>query len=177
MEWMFVPLKRYAEFSGRSRRMEFWMWFLFQFLLGLAFVILLVASVGMGALSGDPRQMMAGVGGAVILYLLWGLISLAFFIPNLAVTIRRLHDSGRSGFWVWLLWGPYLLTLVISFMGVATMAGGSDDAGVGVFSGILGLAWLAGCIVLLVFMFLPGQRGQNQYGPDPKGGVSAQVFA
>ena len=38
MEYMFMPLKRYAEFSGRSRRMEYWMWVLFQFLIGCAFL-------------------------------------------------------------------------------------------------------------------------------------------
>jgi uncharacterized membrane protein YhaH (DUF805 family) len=49
MEWMFMPLKRYADFSGRSRRMEYWMWVVFQFLIFIAFMILMVA-VG-GALS------------------------------------------------------------------------------------------------------------------------------
>lgn len=177
MNWMFVPLKRYAEFSGRSRRMEFWMWFLFQFLLNLLFVILIVASVGAGALSPDPRQVMAALGGAVIIYLLWLLISLAFFIPNLAVTIRRLHDSGRSGFWVWLFWGPYLLSIVLSFMSASTAAAGGDDAAGGALAGILLLAWLAGCLVLLIFMFLEGTRGPNEYGPDPKGQGLDQVFA
>ena len=46
MEWMFLPLKRYAEFSGRSRRMEFWMWVLFQFLLGCAFLIAVFGLAG-----------------------------------------------------------------------------------------------------------------------------------
>lgn len=177
MNWMFLPLKRYAEFSGRSRRMEFWMWILFQALLNLLFVILVVASVGAGVLSADPRQMMAAVGGAIIIYLLWLLVSLAFFIPSLAVTIRRLHDSNRSGLWVWLFWGPYLLSAVVSFMSASNMAAGGDNGGVGALAGIMSLGWLAGCLVLLVFMFLEGTRGPNNYGPDPKGEALDKVFA
>ena len=177
MHWMFLPLKRYAEFSGRSRRMEFWMWFLFQILLILLFIILLVASIGAGALSTDPRQMMAGIGSAVIIYLLWVLVSLAFFIPNLAVTIRRLHDSGRSGLWVWLFWGPYLLSIVASFIGAASGAGG-DGGGVAVaLTGVAGLGLIAGSLILLVFMFLEGTKGPNEYGPDPKGDALGEVFA
>lgn len=153
------------------------MWSLFQVLLALLFVILLVASVGAGVLSTDPRQMMAGIGSAVIIYLLWALVSLAFFIPNLAVTIRRLHDTGRSGFWVWLFWGPYLLSIVLSFMSASTMAASGEEAGASALAGIVGLAWLAGCLVLLVFMFLEGTKGPNEYGPDPKGQALDQVFA
>ena len=169
MEWMLMPLKRYAEFSGRSRRKEFWMWFLFQVLLNLLFLILIIASVGTGILSGDPTQAMAGAGGALILYVIWLLVSLAFFIPNLAVTIRRLHDSNRSGHWVWLFWGPYLVILAMAFLGASN--GGALES-------ILGLAVLGGGLVLLVFMFFEGTKGTNQYGPDPKGGVDAdKVFA
>jgi uncharacterized membrane protein YhaH (DUF805 family) len=167
MQWMFLPLKRYAEFSGRSRRMEFWMWILFQLLLSLLFVILLVASVGMGALTGDPTQIMAGVGGALVIYALWLLLSLAFFIPNLAVTIRRLHDSNRSGHWVWLFWGPYLAMLAMALAGAGSEASG----------GILSLVCLAGGLALLVLMFFEGTKGANRYGPDPKGEVSSEVFA
>ena len=46
MEWMFLPLKRYAEFSGRSRRMEYWMFALFQILLVFAFWFLLIVIGG-----------------------------------------------------------------------------------------------------------------------------------
>ena len=49
MEWMFMPLKRYADFSGRSRRMEFWMWQLFQIIVYVVFIILMMA-LGGGAM-------------------------------------------------------------------------------------------------------------------------------
>jgi uncharacterized membrane protein YhaH (DUF805 family) len=167
MHWMFLPLKRYAEFSGRSRRMEFWMWFLFQCLLSLLFVILIVASVGMGALTGDATQIMAGAGGALVIYAVWMLISLALFIPNLAVTIRRLHDTDRTGHWVWVFWGPYLAMLAMTLVGQNSPTS----------QGVLGLVCLVGAIVLLVLMFFEGTKGPNRYGQDPKGQVSSEIFA
>src|SRR5882762_6188096 len=100
MDWMLMPLRRYAEFSGRSRRMEFWMWQLFKFLFGSAMF------------SGDPSQMVAAMGSMM---LLWGLVMifwLAIFIPDLAVTVRRLHDTNRSGWWILAPLVPYVIGIV-----------------------------------------------------------------
>lgn len=177
MEFMFLPLKRYADFSGRSRRMEFWMWVLFQFALGIAFSILMVAMGGMAMLSGDPTQMMAVGGVALVIYLLYLLVGLAFLIPNLAVTVRRLHDTNRSGHWIWLFWAPYLVMIASTFIiGQDVASGGDGMAGSAVVL-IASLVLLVGSIVLLVFMFLEGTRGPNSYGPDPKGQDTSQVFA
>ena len=175
-----MPLRRYADFSGRSRRMEFWMWVLFQFIIGFAFLVVMMIVGGAAAMSGDPTQMMAMGGIVLVLYLLLALMGLAFFIPNLAVTVRRLHDTDRSGWWIMLYWGPYLLILVAGFVAGAGMSAGNPDIG-GMAGGLIGLVamlgWFVGCIVLLVFMFLEGTRGPNQYGPDPKGADTGQVFA
>ncbi|MEA3030770.1 MAG: hypothetical protein QOJ53_2077 [Sphingomonadales bacterium] len=183
MEWMLRPLKRYAEFSGRSRRMEFWMWLLFQFLIGCVFVILVLGLGGSALMSGDPRQLIAMGGVILILYLLYVLLMLAFFVPSLAVTIRRLHDSDRSGWWVMLYWGPYLLIILssIAFGGTMGSAGGNPtDSGMmagGALGGVAALAWLVGCLVLVIFLFFDGTPGPNKYGPDPKGRDAGQVFA
>lgn len=177
MEWMLMPLKRYADFSGRSRRMEFWMWVLFQFLLGMAFMVLMMVLGGAAMMSGDPGQMMAAGGAVLIIYILYLLMALAFLIPNLAVTVRRLHDTNRSGWWIMLFWGPYLLMIVSSFaIGASAASGGNAMAG-GVLGLVSMLALIVGGLVLLVFMFLEGTRGPNQYGPDPKGADTGQVFA
>lgn len=179
MEWMLMPLKRYADFSGRSRRTEFWMWVLFQFLIGLGFVVIMMVVGGAAALSGDPTQLMAVGGIVLVLYLLNFLLMLAFFIPNLAVTIRRLHDTNRSGFWVWLFWGPYLAMLFSLFVVGAGAASNSQEGAMagGLLYLISALALMVGGIVLLVFMFLEGTRGPNRYGADPKGADTSQVFA
>lgn len=177
MDWMLMPLRRYADFSGRSRRTEFWMWVLFQFLIGFVFIILMMLLGGAALMSGDVGGAMAAGGIVVILYVLYILVGLAFFIPNLAVTIRRLHDTDRSGWWIMLFWGPYLVMLASTFLIGASAASGGDGMAGGALGLIASLALLVGALVLLVFMFLEGTRGPNKYGPDPKGQDTGQVFA
>jgi uncharacterized membrane protein YhaH (DUF805 family) len=80
MEWYIQAIKKYADFSGRARRKEYWMFFLFNFI--FAIVIAFVE-----ALIGSP-----GVIGMIY--------SLALLIPGIAVSVRRLHDTGRSGWWL-----------------------------------------------------------------------------
>lgn len=178
MEFMFLPLKRYAEFSGRSRRMEFWMWLLFQFLLGCAFLVAVIGLAGSTIIGGNTEQVLAGGIGVIGIVLLWLLVSLAFFIPNLAVTIRRLHDTGRSGWWVMLYWGPALANNFLTpAFGNAAANGNNLEAVMGVAMLFTG-ASLIGSLVLLVFMFLDGTPGSNRYGLDPKGRADAgNVFA
>jgi uncharacterized membrane protein YhaH (DUF805 family) len=172
MEYMFLPLKRYAEFSGRSRRMEYWMFVVFQFLLGIAFWVLMMV-VGGAALmgGGGPGALMAAGGGLMIVAALYGLVGLALIIPGIAVAVRRLHDTNRSGWW---LLAP-LAGYCIMFIGTGMAASGSSAGGILAMLG--GIAALVMALVLIVFMFLEGTKGPNQYGPDPKGGVDAQVFA
>ena len=79
MNWYLGCWKKYAEFSGRARRKEFWMFFLFNF---LAFFALAIVDVVLGTSSA-----------------LCGLYSLATIIPGLAVIVRRLHDTDHSGWW------------------------------------------------------------------------------
>jgi uncharacterized membrane protein YhaH (DUF805 family) len=117
-------LKKYAVFSGRARRKEYWMFFLFNLIITL--VLALIDSLT-GTFSSQ-----AGLG------LLSGLYSLAVLIPSIAVTVRRLHDTGRSGWWI-----------------------------------LLGLIPVIGGIILLIFMVLDSQPGENQYGPDPKAALAS----
>jgi uncharacterized membrane protein YhaH (DUF805 family) len=173
MEYMFMPLKRYAEFSGRSRRMEYWMFFVFQFLIGIAFWVLMMVVGGAAMMGGGgPGALMAAGGGIMIVMALYCLVGLALIIPGIAVAVRRLHDTNRSGWW---LLAP-LAGYVIMFIGTGMVASGSTGAG-GILAMLGGIAALVMALVLLVFMFLEGTKGPNKYGADPKGGVDAQVFA
>ncbi|MEU8519970.1 DUF805 domain-containing protein [Streptomyces sp. NBC_01216] len=79
MNWYLDVLKKYAVFSGRARRKEFWMFVLFSF---IASVVLSI------------------VDSAIGMQLLGTIYFLAILIPSLAVTARRLHDTGRSGWWM-----------------------------------------------------------------------------
>jgi uncharacterized membrane protein YhaH (DUF805 family) len=85
MSWFFVALRKYAVFSGRARRKEYWFFTLFYFL-----VLLLLGVV----------SELAGPGAEDALIFLAGAFFLALFLPALAVTVRRLHDVGRSGWWI-----------------------------------------------------------------------------
>ena len=125
MEWMLMPLKRYADFSGRSRRMEFWMWQLFQVIVYvIVFVLAMVVGAG-GLMTGDPTAM-AGAGGAALLILaLYGIYALAVIVPSIAVAVRRLHDTNRSGWWFLAPIVPYF----IGFMAIRAGAASGSDGG------------------------------------------------
>ncbi|HEV2569507.1 DUF805 domain-containing protein [Sphingomonas sp.] len=108
LDWALLPLKRYADFSGRSRRKEFW---LFTLLVTIVMIVLAIVT-GAGAVFMDPASAAsgAGFGMGVILILL---LSLALFIPGLAVQVRRFHDQDKSGWFVLLNFIPYLGGLIV----------------------------------------------------------------
>jgi uncharacterized membrane protein YhaH (DUF805 family) len=106
MRWMLMPLRRYAEFEGRSRRKEYWMFVLMQWLVACAVGLLVIL---LYLTTTTETQMMTVLTPVLVLA---GLFSLFCLIPGIAVTVRRLHDTDRSG---WnLLWG--LLPLVGGFI-------------------------------------------------------------
>ncbi len=106
MNWMLMPLRRYADFSGRSRRTEYWM-----FTLGyvIALVVLGILMAIGGALSDSN-----GVSGlSVTAIAVLGIVVLALFIPSLAVQVRRFHDQDKSGWFVLLGFIPYIGGLIV----------------------------------------------------------------
>lgn len=142
MEWMILPFKRYAEFSGRSRRMEYWM---FTLLNVIVITVLMLVAFGAGGLANmaDPAAMGAGIGAMFGgLGLLLVVYVLAVLIPSIAVTVRRLHDRDMSGWW---------------YLGA-------------VIGGMIPYIGFLVSIAFLVLMVLPGTVGPNRFGPDPKGG-------
>lgn len=115
MEWMFLPLKRYADFSGRSRRKEYWMFFLFQFLVQMTFVILMVLVILAGGADGDSDR---SVIAFFALISVWILFWLAMFIPNVAVVVRRFHDQDIPGIVGILL---YIATIIFTIPGLVIL--------------------------------------------------------
>lgn len=100
MEWMILPLKRYADFKGRSRRKEYWM-FLLGVVIAAIFVALIETALGMDGSIG-------GTYGPLTLLLILGII-----IPSLAVQIRRFHDQDKSGWFVLIGFIPLLGSLIV----------------------------------------------------------------
>ncbi len=101
MEWMLMPLHRYADFSGRSRRKEYWMFFLLCVAVSVA--ISIVGSIGAGT-GGDMNFLGS---------LLMGLFFLAIIVPSIAVQVRRFHDQDKSGWFVLLNFIPLIGGLIV----------------------------------------------------------------
>jgi uncharacterized membrane protein YhaH (DUF805 family) len=92
MSWYMKVIKKYAVFNGRARRKEYWMFVLFN-------LIFLILAVALDNLLGTAFQD-TGYG---IIYLIY---TLGVFIPSLAVLVRRLHDLGKSGWWLFIILIP-----------------------------------------------------------------------
>lgn len=178
--WGLTPFKRYAEFSGRSSRAELWWFFLFLMIIYVVMWFLLAGSIsGLAATGTEPSAgaLQAMGGGMIILSIFW----LAVLIPSIAVQVRRLHDTNRSG---WVLGGFYLLYAIYGGLLFSTVMSTAfapeavaEPTGSFWMTMILGIAVMIYGIVLLVFYCLPGTTGDNRYGPDPYGADVAKVFA
>ena len=157
IDWAKRPLQKYADFSGRAPRAEYW-WYT------LAVIIVAVVISIIESIAGLSRMM--GPYGPLSLLLMLGLL-----VPGLAVSVRRLHDTSRSGWWLLLL-VPYLAATVVA--GMAMVSGSVTGFG---SAGVLGIVGLICCIVLLVFMVLPSKSGDNRYGLNPYGEGEAAIAA
>ena len=99
MNYYFDALKNYGNFSGRARRKAYWLWVLFNTLVSIVFFVIDKAV-------GTPL--------IVLDYgLLYSLYALAVFVPGIAILVRRLHDTGRCGWWAFLLLVPCAGAVVI----------------------------------------------------------------
>jgi uncharacterized membrane protein YhaH (DUF805 family) len=128
MDWYLMVWRKYAEFDGRSRRTEYWMFTLINFLIVLALFALGGAGIAISQDSGG------------VLFIPLGIYILAVIIPGITVSVRRLHDTGKSG-WLLLLFGVLGIIPIVGFI-----------------SGI----------VQLVFLCTDSDPGINEYGPNPK---------
>ena len=99
MGWYLEALKKYAVFDGRSRRKEYWYFVLFSLIVSL---VLSAVDALLGTLSSSTN-----VG------LLGGIYGLAIIIPSIAVSVRRLHDIDRTGWWVLISLVPVIGTIVL----------------------------------------------------------------
>ncbi len=153
------PIAKYADFTGRARRAEYWQFLLFQ-----AFVYICLGIVfGLGL--SKTHTLVETLAGFVIAVAVFGLFCL---LPNLAVMVRRLHDTGKSAWWL-LLYLPSLASVVLTAYQIAALKtqGIADVHGVG-DNPLLGLACLGSRLYLLYLMRKRGDAGANAYGPDPK---------
>lgn len=114
MHKMMIPLKRYAQFSGRASRSEFW-WF--QLFIVIVSIPLYIVSFYAGY-SGSQGLILASSGLSLAMWL-------AFALPSIAATIRRLHDTDRSGWWLLLAMVPFAGLVLLVFLLLPSTPGGN----------------------------------------------------
>ncbi|MCY4109587.1 MAG: DUF805 domain-containing protein [Chloroflexi bacterium] len=145
--------RNYVNFSGRAPRSEYWWFTLFSVVSQI--VLNFVPFFG------------------------W-IYSLVLFLPTLAVTARRLHDTNRTGWWVLAYVVPALTFLALAIALAALFGFGAVDPSfidegdweaIAIFLGMLfvivAIVSLVLAIVLIIFLILPGTQGPNRFGPDP----------
>jgi len=115
MNWYLQALKKYATFSGRARRKEYWFYVLFYV------IIIVVLSV----IDGIIGMNMGGAGVGI----LTGIYILAVFLPTLAVLVRRLHDTGRSGWWFFIQLVPLVGFFILLYFLVSDSQPGTNAYG------------------------------------------------
>lgn len=154
-----TAMRRYFDFSGRSSRPEFWYYILFYI------IIYVVAAILDGLLS-------TGMGNFGILT---SIVALIHLIPSISVSVRRLHDIDRTGWWVLLGLLPLIVMFIAAGGSMAMMFGGGETAesagimamGASIFAAAV--VSLIVFIVLLIFYCTRGTPGPNRFGPPYEG--------
>ena len=121
----------YADFKGRAPRSQYWWWALF-ILITSSILNVIDSAAGWDIINVpdfNGQEVPTQIYGGGVLSSIW---FLALLIPNIAVGVRRLHDTGKSGWWI-----------------------------------LLHLVCCIGTIILLIWYILPGNKGENRFGPDP----------
>ena len=115
MNWYLEALKKYAVFSGRARRKEYWYFCLFNMIIS---IVLAVVDGVTGSYSAE-----AGIG------LLGGIYALAILVPGIAVSVRRLHDTDRSAWWLLVALIPLIGAIVLFVFMVLDSKPGENQYG------------------------------------------------
>jgi len=166
---------RMFNFSDRASRSEYWWFFLFQWLLymGLqvAFGVAMASDAQLQAALNNPNMMefyfQQNPERLTQLGYVFAASLFVFFLPNLAVTIRRLHDTDRSG---WFIFMPTIVSIVAIVLGTVLVSGAAASGNTGG-----AMFWVIAIMIVptlayiwfIVVLCLPGTYGNNRFGGDP----------
>lgn len=143
-------MRKYATFSGRASRSEFWWFYLFTFIVSILAGVIDTFVLGLSFEDNGPLQSIA---------------SLGFLLPTLAATVRRLHDTGRSGWLILVPVGGLLLGVMMALVGGVVF---------------MFLIIVAALVLQLVWLCQASEPGANRFGPNPfddaSGAELAKVF-
>jgi len=115
MNWYIGAFKKYVDFTGRAQRAEYWFFFLFNLIVA---VVLAIIDAAMSHSAQGP-----GVGILGLIY------ALAAFLPGLAVTVRRLHDTDRSGWWILIGLIPLIGAIILLVFMIIDSTPGANEYG------------------------------------------------
>jgi uncharacterized membrane protein YhaH (DUF805 family) len=115
VSWYLEALKKYAVFSGRARRMEYWYFVLFNLIVAIVLALI--------------DTLLGTTTGVSSFGILSGIYSLAVLIPTLAVLVRRLHDIDRTGWWIFINLIPLVGTIVLLVFALTPGTPGSNRYG------------------------------------------------
>ena len=161
MEAVKSVFSKYAVFSGRARRSEYWYFQLFVFLVNAVFGVFLTH------MEPETRQY-------ALVSILEGVFGLVVFVPTLAVSWRRFHDIGKSGAWslmglfAWLAFFVFVIVLALVYSATGSSASDVVMGTIGLFAIAFFLAVMAASVLMLIWTCRQGQTGPNRFGPDPK---------
>ena len=96
MEWYLMVWRKYAQFDGRSRRKEYWMFVLFN-----TIIFFVLYAGGLALLMGNNKL-------GILLMILCVVYGLAVLLPSLACAVRRLHDTNKKGLWILIALVPFI---------------------------------------------------------------------
>lgn len=119
MDWYLEVFRKYAVFEGRARRKEFWYFILFNI---IVMIILTIMDKGLGTFTVTSHNNFIG--------LLTSIYTLFAFIPSISVTVRRLHDTDRSGWWFFIIFIPIIGSIVLFIFEVLRGTIGPNKYGV-----------------------------------------------
>jgi uncharacterized membrane protein YhaH (DUF805 family) len=134
----------YMDFNGRVGRAQFW------------YYVLVAAVLGIGV------AIIAGI----VTHLLSTLFSLALLLPNLGMTVRRLHDTGKPGSWALLLLIPIVVQVLLGMMMLSVGMWGVFGVLYGLIQ-LVSLVSLVAIVIIIYFCAQPGDAGDNAYGAAP----------
>ena len=177
-----ICISKYATFTGRARRSEYWWFWVFSIIvMAIPLIAMAVVALVDGAkLPVEPDQLSESAQAIDMIFVVALVLIVLFLgIPSLAVQTRRLHDTGHSGWW--LVWGilaslAFEITVLVVLGGAYSECGSiaqiKEAFGVSVFGAIVMLLFyllnIGLSIAILIFALLDSERGENEYDESPK---------
>ncbi len=161
MSYFVNAMKNYANFKGRARRKELWIYLIVSTL--ISFVVTMIAIAATGGLdrfvdyetTGNSRTLF---GMSPIALGIAAAVTVIFICPTIAVVVRRLHDTGHSALWILFLVAFYLSSFLTATVEVYVAA-----------AAFAFLTFILGVTNFILIFIADSQHGENQYGPNPKG--------